>query len=609
MTFELYINKRKVDLASTINLKYVNNMLGDLSKLSNNYSYTINLPKTLNNLSIIEHANRVGTISNFPYIAHDVSLIADGVQIVKRGVCFLLSVSDTIEVSIVWGMISALSDVISSGTMLDEMNIPNEVIFGNGYFTDWTEDNQSGLYSIKYGDKTGRYVDYKYPAVDAVTAFKMIEYASGLSFHWEDMGSEAYNRIRALIVPLKRSVNKYPGITVSSLYLSEISGPGGGKVKTNHLCFSNATSDTEYLKTGGSISVGSGQRWDEPYLSSPYETYRLYLNINIKVRKDKYLDKRDFIITNWVQGSTEYNTKELFRLEPTEDAESYIYQYEGYTDVLHTNSTNYVFYLGTDSTAHSITQPIEGEITVQPCFQTRYKANVPTYFPYVQGLPHIKIVDFIRAICIQAGLYASLKDDRITLKPYDSVMYNINSAIDWSDKLMKLQEDNSPTLIEYAIGDYAQRNVVLYEKEDGIINHYGYLYVDNKMLDKEKTMATLPFIECYESVDGNIVVPWYEFNGDSLVYKEDNSPVIIKRVNGTLRTEYPQEFIDNYYGTLSGMIGTPKVITEKIKLTSVDLKVLDMGVPIYLRQYGAYFAILEIKTNENDVCEVKFIKI
>lgn len=34
-----------------------------------------------------------------------------------------------------------------------------------------------------------------------------------------------------------------------------------------------------------------------------------------------------------------------------------------------------------------------------------------------------------------------------------------------------------------------------------------------------------------------------------------------------------------------------------------------MTNPVYLRQYGTYFAILEIKTGDNNLCDVKLLKL
>ena len=52
-----------------------------------------------------------------------------------------------------------------------------------------------------------------------------------------------------------------------------------------------------------------------------------------------------------------------------------------------------------------------------------------------------------------------------------------------------------------------------------------------------------------------------------------------------------------------------KVITEQIKLSDIDLRDIRMDVPVYIGQYGSYFAIIDIKTKGDSICDVKLIKI
>lgn len=57
------------------------------------------------------------------------------------------------------------------------------------------------------------------------------------------------------------------------------------------------------------------------------------------------------------------------------------------------------------------------------------------------------------------------------------------------------------------------------------------------------------------------------------------------------------------------MIKNPKIITEYVKLNPVELKSLDMAVPIYLKQYGCFWAVIKVKTMDNNICEVELLKI
>ena len=67
--------------------------------------------------------------------------------------------------------------------------------------------------------------------------------------------------------------------------------------------------------------------------------------------------------------------------------------------------------------------------------------------------------------------------------------------------------------------------------------------------------------------------------------------------------------IANNYQTYKGLIDNAKVVTEYIRLNSIELRDLEMDIPVYLAQYGCYLAIIEITTKENDICECKLLKL
>lgn len=67
--------------------------------------------------------------------------------------------------------------------------------------------------------------------------------------------------------------------------------------------------------------------------------------------------------------------------------------------------------------------------------------------------------------------------------------------------------------------------------------------------------------------------------------------------------------IGNNYQTYKGLINDAKVVTEYIRLNSIELRDLEMDIPVYLAQYGCYLAIIEITTKENDICECKLLKL
>ena len=78
MRDELYIEGESGYGESGVSLEYRSNILTDISKIVSNFSYTIKLPKTKNNLWLIECAHIPSAVSSFPYLPHVGTLLRDG---------------------------------------------------------------------------------------------------------------------------------------------------------------------------------------------------------------------------------------------------------------------------------------------------------------------------------------------------------------------------------------------------------------------------------------------------------------------------------------------------------------------------------------------------
>ena len=57
------------------------------------------------------------------------------------------------------------------------------------------------------------------------------------------------------------------------------------------------------------------------------------------------------------------------------------------------------------------------------------------------------------------------------------------------------------------------------------------------------------------------------------------------------------------------MVHNPVVITEKIEINDIELKELDVTVPVYLDQYGRYYAIISVKAEDTGICECKLLQL
>ena len=107
-------------------------------------------------------------------------------------------------------------------------------------------------------------------------------------------------------------------------------------------------------------------------------------------------------------------------------------------------------------------------------------------------------------------------------------------------------------------------------------------------------------------------IPVYSYSPDGeLEFNDSNVDPRILILSGTDGVFEPlswENLLDDYYSTYREFVNRPKIIKEYVMLNPVELKNLDLTVPVYLRQYGSHFAIVNIRTKDNDICECELLK-
>lgn len=188
MRDELYIDGERVDMGkSGVSLEYRSNILTDIGKIVSNFSYTIRLPKTKNNLRLIGCANMPSSTSGFPYLPHVGSLVRDGVQVVDSADIVLLSVSDSIEVALSWGNAVGFTRINEFDGSLNELDYKTDeyVIWRKGV------QPSSQFPLICYGFKDSETGVTYHPAVSARWVLDKIQTQFGVTFVFPKSKKEA----------------------------------------------------------------------------------------------------------------------------------------------------------------------------------------------------------------------------------------------------------------------------------------------------------------------------------------------------------------------------------------------------------------------------------
>ncbi len=268
------------------------------------------------------------------------------------------------------------------------------------------------------------------------------------------------------------------------------------------------------------------------------------------------------------------------------------------------------------------------------------------------SLPDISCMTLVKSLFYMIGAYpVSTTDGRIIPVFYDELKTNISRALNWSDK-QSTDAVTLPSKTVFKVGDIAQRNYYLmksddlYQNEDEIrettdiyASGVGVLVCGNELLDKDKTVITLPFSAPYMQ---NRKTPRYDtgqtFKAWEYVAKEFKACTpkpIVGLIDTDVVTTYTKDIRSGAilktsketrwtmtcwngfaemsrnpsFAYMQEIYTNPYVITENLSLDEFDLRDLDYSVPVYLEKYNSYFAIVSIQRDSKGKCKCELIKL
>lgn len=250
-------------------------------------------------------------------------------------------------------------------------------------------------------------------------------------------------------------------------------------------------------------------------------------------------------------------------------------------------------------------------------------------FPIGKNLPDIKVTDFLKCICILTSTFPSQRFIGGTLKFADIVNLweDKVQAVDWTKKLIPSEASNHPRQTDFSVEDYCQHNIYKWKEDDTVYQqHDADMTIDNKTLEYTQDVCTLPFA----ATDGNRI-PIYEWEESTIYfgnsvnhtvwttqtatkYKacKDRIVNLTKNDAGYAALAFNidlQDIFDNKLEKLRKTVANPHHIVERFNLSDLEILNFDETKPVYLAQYGAYFAVLEIKTTNSGYCEVTMIEL
>lgn len=658
MIDELYIDGQRADLSGAdIYLDYKSQLLADIKQLIASHSYSIKLPKTANNLRLIDCSHVPTTTSRFAYTKHKATLLRDGVCLLDNVDVVLLSVGNTIDISLLWNAFPKMQNI--QNVNLNEMP----------YELDNTDDNTE--YIVWYGTsadgKEPRSKDSRFPQMElgqlwrnnfrhpVLSLYEILQKISryyDVSFNYP---ADARERLQSLVVPiLKREVAaEFMKPFSLSVGIKPYGATGKGFVDVPLNEWQGSGKFYDYLQ----ISTDTIKGWEKPVKSLPWGV-KYTLKATAELRQVQFTDYRTLKavapeelyiridsrnigynkdgVGNYGDVETTYLT--AYRTELSSGVYGkYVIDDKCELPVLYPESIfivsirikkedewsdSFTFFTGSGTIHFEFIPEVE---KVEPTYGNDV-IPIPFlnyYYFLVPNLPKIKVTDFIKSVAQLFGWFIYEQNGQIIFKPYQVLTDNKSVAKDWSEYYLSSGE----TTLEYVINDQlTKRNAFAFANKTDYPETTAVIEINNEQLSNEESN----FVESKfsaasnSSVGGIVSIPIYEYNYDwdgtkqSLYdkwkYTKDDKMYLLSRIrNGEYYTaQFTQTWgriVADYWQTYVSMIEEGKLITCTMLLSPLELRTLDMSVPVYIKQLGSYFAVVEIKTKADNQAEVKLIKL
>lgn len=662
---ELYINNKRVDTdgKTKVALSLRSNLLQDISKIISNHTYTVRLPSTTNNQDIISHADLVQRTSNFAYSVHKARFLRNGIEIINNGRAVVMKTGENgIEVSVVWGLFPAFSNLVSNGIKLNDLETEDKLLYQvpavfdtyaqaleKDYFYayydpiikvtnvnyEWTSGRGAQVYPDPPGGHTPKVQVFakgtlrhgssgrmpvlgagnnQHPCVKVSYILRLIKELLGVTFEWS---GEAKEYIDTLIIPLiKHNANELTyGDTFVGAFQSKILSLGRVAMSINSQSAvfeettgivdeltANVTADTIFEVRGEwqfEIPEGSQPTAHEYWGDSAYDIYAVASGCYLKMK----VGEEEYIIGE--------NKRVRYRVP------------QGYHGVVKMKM------LGGGKVSLQRGQKVTMELCeiqngvlrgmaltsgdLKVTVMEEEDVPVGGYFPIAHNLPDIKVIDLVKFLaCITGTFPLQIADDeRVTFIPIADVWKNTDKAIDWTDKVVAPHPENKPKSLEYSLSDWKQHNRYKWKEDDTVVGDYdGDLVIENESLELERDVFTFPFA----ATDGNNIPTYERGEENTFTYKacKDRILRLAEGEEGVASTIFDidmQEILKQKYAELTRTLQRVKLIHENVILSDAELQKFDESIPVYLAQYGRYFAVIEIKSEGNGACDCTLLEL
>lgn len=582
MTKELYINGQLCDLEDTPSLIFQSPVFNDLDVIQSNRSAEINLPLTPRNRKAFGLIDRIDILDDSAaYRKHSAAYYLGGFPIFTRGYAMVTDVTDTINITLVWGNIDNFQPLFDAS--LRDLREQIIEVAGADY-VEWNENTKyvdpdettlAGFIQIDFG--AGRNINYSHPSVQVSAILDAIQKYHGITIENITRLNQTSDK-HPMIVPLV-SKNSGPDSWYSDRFEASSAHYGNSGSSNTALKFREIVSDKRSILTDQNyaIDVSSTKTIDVSIIS--YSSVVFFPGMRaasasptLKLRGDSGNGTSEVLLS--VRG-IDTGSGIRFGVKP------------GLFNNVEVNVEDYDTVRWILSNAVTIDATTSDEFTVAAKFIiTPHFDDIqfPSPFPIAENLPDMTHTEFLSALMTMAGLFAypdSSDSNTIRMMSPDQ-FYNSTDTIDYDYRIVDSGDNRTPNTqtdrrivdshldatiqdwsrkvilndrgeiwrpegTEFTMGDYAQTNTLDYDNDEDaeMLNTQGIIFIDNENIERENELVSLDFSASTNRAGWNTdhsdwpfaFVPCYEeqtVNGAKEVNYSAPSARILADVNTTI---------------------------------------------------------------------------
>lgn len=609
MTEQIYINGVRMDVPKDNNLSLIfqSPYFTDLDSIVSNRTTAVDLPSTPNNLQAIEQANLETSETAFAYNKHRVVYVRDGLQVFS-GLATLQSITPTtLRFSFVWGNVSVFQKLL-------ETNL---------------RDLQTGEDYVGYNDAAAAAGDFHYPpgwnsrynwGTGAASVQPIMPVGAIISRLQTQFGVQIVMRgmKQAETVPFKdygipliyRNADdesrRRQGVEMGGTGTVDVLGLVEGAIPYTMTYMQGATQNLNGMAHGALIDVGEIDRI-RICVPAGFQTWNNRTGATGGLR----------IVSTDETGVYFGRLLRTVKMAHTFDRGRVVHTVEADEDFeVNTRGISYIALLicsqhgSAASQAHPPVTPC-GVLTPKRILVYDPSRETLTYgdgaiFPLYRNLPDWTVSDFLKNLMKIEGLFAYSTDEKTIVFVTIGDLYAARGqALDWTDRIVSA--GGAPTETTVVYGNFARRNWFKWAEDETVKgNHDGYIDIDNENLDREIDLVTVDFAP----TEGDRIPVWSYTEGAS--EWQEVEPRILKQQEGGPKLSFDgldwPTLIDTKYRSYRNMIARIRSVKVSVALDTWELTRFDATIPVYVRQWGHYYAVMKLTAKGNGLADAELLQ-